>query len=81
MAKSVGTIACNIAPYDSSVHESPEEPQQQLQSQQHHSLQAATSLERQGVQEEFKGHVGQQQEEESSRTMEKKRNESNMNSI
>ncbi len=50
--KSACTIAHNIAPYDSWAHKSPEEPQQQLYSQQHHSLQAATSVERQSVQEE-----------------------------
>lgn len=50
LTKSACTIVCNIAPYDSSV--STEEPQQQLCSQLHQSLQAATSLERQNAQKE-----------------------------
>ena len=52
LTQSACTIAHNIAPYDSSARKSPEEPQQQLQSRQHPCLQAATSLERQSVQEE-----------------------------
>lgn len=35
LAKSACTIAHNIGPYDSSAHKSPEDPQQQLKSEQH----------------------------------------------
>ena len=35
LAKSARTIAHNIGPYDSSAHKSPEDPQQQLKSEQH----------------------------------------------
>lgn len=52
LTKSACTIAHNIGPYDSSAHKSPEEPQQQLKSQQLRSLRAATSLESQSEQEE-----------------------------